>query len=167
MATAIIDRLRTPAFHEVLPLSNLCVTGNAAALEQLFLGLLLNAAQATERAGSIGIEVDRAAGSVTVTLWDTGPGFLDPDCSSIRRMLPKRRSASRRADAPSIPSASSSRDLNSKSWRSSSATSSSTRPGPRFPFLTAPLRRAGSQPPPPSPHPSDAPLSPALSGRPA
>jgi len=55
--------------------SNLCVTANAAALEQLFLNLLLNAAQATERAGSIGIEVDRAAGSVTVTIWNTGPGF--------------------------------------------------------------------------------------------
>ena len=54
--------------------SNLCVTANAAALEQLFLNLLLNA-QATERAGSTGIEVDRAAGSVTVTIWNTGPGF--------------------------------------------------------------------------------------------
>jgi two-component system sensor histidine kinase AtoS len=51
------------------------VRGNAAALEQLFLNLLLNAVEATPTGGRVGVEVDRANGTVCVNVWDTGSGL--------------------------------------------------------------------------------------------
>jgi signal transduction histidine kinase len=51
------------------------VRGDAAALEQLFLNLLLNAAQAGESGARAGVRVDSATHEITVTVWDTGPGF--------------------------------------------------------------------------------------------
>ena len=51
------------------------VLGNSAALEQLFLNLLLNAAQATPSGARSGVEAFESAGSVAVTVWDEGGGF--------------------------------------------------------------------------------------------
>ncbi len=55
-----------------------CVTGNAAALEQLLLNLLLNAADATPPGGRIGVDIGADDGRVTIDVWDTGSG-LAPD----------------------------------------------------------------------------------------
>ncbi|MDH3289763.1 MAG: HAMP domain-containing histidine kinase [Gemmatimonadota bacterium] len=50
------------------------VEGDAAALEQLFLNLLLNAAQALEPGGRAGVSVAQDDGSITVSVWDSGHG---------------------------------------------------------------------------------------------
>lgn len=50
------------------------VRGDPDALEQLFLNLLLNAAQAAGRGGRAGVEVVARNGDVRVSFWDTGPG---------------------------------------------------------------------------------------------
>jgi signal transduction histidine kinase len=50
------------------------VHGDASALQQLLLNLLLNAAQALPPAGRAGITLAPDAGGVTVSVWDTGPG---------------------------------------------------------------------------------------------
>ena len=57
------------------------VTGNAAALEQLLLNLLLNAADATPSGGCIGVEIGADDGRVTIDVWDTGSG-LSPDAAA-------------------------------------------------------------------------------------
>jgi signal transduction histidine kinase len=61
--------LEGPAFQPVM------VRGNAAALEQLFLNLLLNAVEATPAGGSVGVTVTLVDGEVCVDVWDTGSGF--------------------------------------------------------------------------------------------
>jgi signal transduction histidine kinase len=53
----------------------LLVEGDAAALEQLFLNLLMNAAQALDAGGHAGVSVARNAGSIVVSVWDSGSGF--------------------------------------------------------------------------------------------
>lgn len=58
---------------------NVRVRGDAAALEQLFLNLLLNAAQAAPRGGSAGVGAARNESHVDVTVWDTGAGLLPED----------------------------------------------------------------------------------------
>jgi len=57
--------------------SDVHVRGNAAALEQLFLNLLLNAVEATpcDGEGRVGVEVRRGATLAEVSVWDTGEGF--------------------------------------------------------------------------------------------
>ncbi|HEY2164841.1 MAG TPA: HAMP domain-containing sensor histidine kinase [Gemmatimonadaceae bacterium] len=57
------------------------VIGNAAALEQLLLNLLLNAADATPSGGRIGVEIGADNGHVTIDVWDTGCG-LAPDAAA-------------------------------------------------------------------------------------
>jgi signal transduction histidine kinase len=66
---AVLDPL--PAMNEVY------VRGNSAALEQLFLNLLLNAAQACEPGGHAGVELDVDGDYVNVTIRDSGSGFAD------------------------------------------------------------------------------------------
>lgn len=51
------------------------VVGNAAALEQLLLNLLLNAADATPYGGRVGIDIAADNGHVMVDVWDTGSGI--------------------------------------------------------------------------------------------
>jgi signal transduction histidine kinase len=51
------------------------VQGNSAALEQLFLNLLLNAGQACSAGARVGVRVELFEESAKVTVWDTGVGF--------------------------------------------------------------------------------------------
>jgi len=53
----------------------LMVRGDEGALEQLFLNVLLNAAQALEAGGSAGVRVSAADRLVQLEFWDTGPGI--------------------------------------------------------------------------------------------
>lgn len=57
------------------------VMGNAAALEQLLLNLLLNAADATPSGGRIGVNIGADNGHVTIDVWDTGCG-LAPEAAA-------------------------------------------------------------------------------------
>jgi signal transduction histidine kinase len=73
----------TPAFDQIdstLALRGLDdapvpVRGDEAALEQLFLNLLLNAAQALQRHGTAGVILMAADGHADVELWDRGIGI--------------------------------------------------------------------------------------------
>lgn len=58
-----------------LPDDPLVILGNMAALEQLFLNLLLNAIQATPRGGRVGVDVVAKEDAVAVIVWDEGGGF--------------------------------------------------------------------------------------------
>jgi signal transduction histidine kinase len=51
------------------------IRGDAGALEQLFLNLLLNAAQALEAGGRAGARLETGERDVLVSIWDTGPGI--------------------------------------------------------------------------------------------
>jgi signal transduction histidine kinase len=53
----------------------LWVKGDAPALEQLFLNLLLNAAQALDEGGRVEVSVARHAGGVSISIRDTGRGI--------------------------------------------------------------------------------------------
>jgi signal transduction histidine kinase len=68
---------RREARLEPLPdtLGGIRVRANGAALEQLFLNLLLNAAQASAPGARAGVRVDVAGEHVTVAVWDMGTGF--------------------------------------------------------------------------------------------
>ncbi|MFN2316310.1 MAG: PAS domain-containing sensor histidine kinase, partial [Gemmatimonadales bacterium] len=56
----------------------LTVWGDENALEQVFLNVLLNAAQALDLEGEAGVTVTVNAGSAQVDIWDTGAG-IDPE----------------------------------------------------------------------------------------
>ncbi|MDQ3082313.1 MAG: ATP-binding protein [Gemmatimonadota bacterium] len=62
---------------ESLPdgLPGVLVNGDVAALEQVFLNLFLNAAQAIGEGGRAGISVATDAGHVSATVWDSGAGI--------------------------------------------------------------------------------------------
>jgi signal transduction histidine kinase len=49
--------------------------GDAAALEQLFLNLLINAAQALSPGGAAYVDAERRNGTIEVTIADTGTGM--------------------------------------------------------------------------------------------
>jgi signal transduction histidine kinase len=51
------------------------VVGNSAALEQLFLNLLLNAAEALDVGGRAGIDVEHRDDRLRMSFWDTGRGI--------------------------------------------------------------------------------------------
>jgi len=53
----------------------LAIDGDAAALEQLFLNLLINAAQALSIGGTARVDAGRRNGSIEVTIADTGAGM--------------------------------------------------------------------------------------------
>jgi signal transduction histidine kinase len=54
---------------------SLGIRGDEAALEQLFLNVLLNAAQALDVGGEAGVTVTVDAGGAQVDIWDTGVGI--------------------------------------------------------------------------------------------
>jgi len=59
------------------------VKGDAAALEQLFLNLVLNAAQASDAGGRAGIDVDTSGDHVNVVVWDGGRGIPESERARI------------------------------------------------------------------------------------
>lgn len=59
------------------------VLGDEMALEQLFLNLLINAAQALERGGKAGIVVDVVGREVRVVVTDNGCGIPAPDLERV------------------------------------------------------------------------------------
>lgn len=71
------EALRRNATLDFDDVPQLKVRGNAAALEQLVLNLLLNAIDAVPRdgGGRVGVEVLRSGTGVDVRVWDNGPGF--------------------------------------------------------------------------------------------
>ncbi len=77
MESALPEFAASGATLERLPdgMTALPVQGDAAALEQLFLNLLLNAAQALEPGGRSGVKIAHDDGTITVSVWDTGPGL--------------------------------------------------------------------------------------------
>ncbi len=54
---------------------HISVSGDAAALEQVFLNLLLNAAQAHENGGRAGVTIETGDRAVEVLVWDDGIGI--------------------------------------------------------------------------------------------
>jgi signal transduction histidine kinase len=79
-------RAAKPAFQDcgaelhplALPEEPTWVRGEPGALEQLFLNLLLNAAEALEPGGEAGIDIDQGSGLIRISVWDTGKG-IPPD----------------------------------------------------------------------------------------
>jgi signal transduction histidine kinase len=59
------------------PIEDVMVIGDGAALEQLFMNLLLNAGQALTAGGRAHLEWERANGSVVVKVIDTGGGIAE------------------------------------------------------------------------------------------
>lgn len=59
------------------------VKGDAAALEQVFLNLLLNAAQAQESGGRAGVRIDTRDAHVRLAVWDDGPGIPPEDRAKV------------------------------------------------------------------------------------
>ena len=57
----------------------LLVSGNSAALEQLFLNLLLNAADALDRGGQASVTLERRAQDLRVSVRDSGRGIAQED----------------------------------------------------------------------------------------
>lgn len=59
------------------------LSGDPAALEQVFLNLLLNAAQALAPGGRAGVRAAASADSIEVTVWDTGAGIAPESMEHI------------------------------------------------------------------------------------
>jgi signal transduction histidine kinase len=62
-------------FTDALPADPAWVMGDRAALYQLFINLLLNAAQATPEGGRVHVAMSRLAEGVVVRVRDSGPGI--------------------------------------------------------------------------------------------
>jgi signal transduction histidine kinase len=77
---------RGALLEPIAPHAPVPIAGDAAALEQLFLNLLLNAAQALEPGGRARVEMETAAGSVTVRVVDTGHGIPAEELSTSGRL---------------------------------------------------------------------------------
>ena len=59
------------------------VRGNRAALEQLFLNLLLNAAQASSESGRVHVRIEEAAGHLRVHVRDEGAGISPEEIGRV------------------------------------------------------------------------------------
>jgi signal transduction histidine kinase len=66
-----------------LPAGPVWTNGDAGALEQLFINLLLNAAEATGAGVRAGVELEQADGTVQVSIWDRGRGIAPEQMSRI------------------------------------------------------------------------------------
>jgi signal transduction histidine kinase len=64
-----------PAPHWSPPDHPICVQGNAAAIEQMVLNLLMNAADAVEAGGRVAVESASEEGAVRLSVADTGRGM--------------------------------------------------------------------------------------------
>ncbi|MDP9176459.1 MAG: ATP-binding protein, partial [Gemmatimonadota bacterium] len=62
---------------------DLGLSGDPAALEQVFLNLLLNAAQALGPGGRAGVRAASSADSIEVTVWDNGPGIAPESMDQV------------------------------------------------------------------------------------
>jgi signal transduction histidine kinase len=73
----VLPEINTRAiqFSEALPAEPAGVTGDSAALYQLFFNLLLNAAQATPASGVVNVSLSRSPEGMTVRISDSGPGI--------------------------------------------------------------------------------------------
>ncbi|MEE8192875.1 MAG: ATP-binding protein [Gemmatimonadales bacterium] len=67
----------------VLPTDPVWTKGDAGALEQLFLNILLNAAEASGAGMRAGVEFERADGTVHVSIWDRGKGIAPEQMDRI------------------------------------------------------------------------------------
>lgn len=67
----------------VLPTDPVWTKGDAGALEQLFLNILLNAAAASGASMRAGVELERADGTVHVSIWDRGKGIAPEQMDRI------------------------------------------------------------------------------------
>jgi two-component system sensor histidine kinase AtoS len=61
----------------------IAVKGDAAALEQLFLNLLLNGAQALDKGGRASVSVDRTNRDVLISIRDSGSGIAQKDLEKV------------------------------------------------------------------------------------
>ena len=59
------------------------MSGNSAALEQLFLNLLLNAAEALHRGGQASVVVERRVRDLRITVRDGGRGIAQEDLARV------------------------------------------------------------------------------------
>ena len=75
VATPAFDQLDSTLALRGLDDAPVPVRGDEAALEQLFLNLLLNAAQALQRHGTAGVILVTADGHADVDIWDRGIGI--------------------------------------------------------------------------------------------
>ena len=66
-----------------LPTDPVWTKGDAGALEQLFLNILLNAAEASGAGMRAGVELERADGTVHVSIWDRGKGIAPEQMDRI------------------------------------------------------------------------------------
>ena len=69
---------RALRFSDTLPAEPAWVMGDSAALYQLFVNLLLNAAQATPAGGRVDVSLSRSAEAIAVRVRDSGPGISPP-----------------------------------------------------------------------------------------
>jgi signal transduction histidine kinase len=67
----------------VLPTEPVWTNGDAGALEQLFINLLLNAAEATDAGAHAGVALEQADGNLWVSIWDRGGGIAPEQMSRI------------------------------------------------------------------------------------
>jgi signal transduction histidine kinase len=74
--------LDPPSGHD-----DVAVSGDAPALEQLFLNLLLNAAEALQPGGEAHVTIETSAAEVLVTIRDTGAGVAAHDAGFVGRPL--------------------------------------------------------------------------------
>ncbi|MBA2627412.1 MAG: HAMP domain-containing protein [Gemmatimonadales bacterium] len=75
VATTVFEQRRAVLEPLEFGSESIAVRGGEAALEQLFLNILLNAAQAVEGGGSSSVSVDQRVGAVQVSISDSGCGI--------------------------------------------------------------------------------------------
>jgi len=70
-------------FADLMSDSEIWVKGDAVALEQLFLNLLLNAAQAVDEGGQVDVGVEARSEEVVVSIRDSGVGISEEDLHRV------------------------------------------------------------------------------------
>jgi two-component system sensor histidine kinase AtoS len=119
------------------------VFGDAMALEQLFLNLLLNSAQALERGGRATVAADIEGAEVRVLVADTGVGISPED---LEHALDPFFSTKPDGTGLGLPIAHQIAVAHGGSLRIESVTGEGTRVEVRLPLATAPTSQASHQP---------------------